>query len=71
MPDESLVAILAAILSVGTKKPSEDFLPEAAYLAVAARKHVEEIKRTTSLRMDYEIAAASAEKIERILRGEA
>jgi hypothetical protein len=71
MNDEALVAILAAVLSIGTDRAPEDCLPNAVCLAVAARKHVAENKRTQSLRTDYEIATATPEFIEQILKGEA
>jgi hypothetical protein len=69
MNDESLVAILAAVLSIGTDRAPEDCLPNAVCLE--ARKYVAENKRTQSLRTDYEIATATPEFIEQILKGEA
>ncbi len=55
MNDRDLVAILAALLSIGTKRPPEDFLQEAVNLAVAADRAVAENKKTHRLRIDYEV----------------
>ncbi len=55
MNDEQLIAVLAALLSVGRKEPPENFLQEAIALAVAAGRAVEENKRTQRLRIDYQI----------------
>lgn len=56
MNDRDLVAILAALLSVGRKQPPEDFLQEAINLAVAADNAVTENKLTQALRIRFEVA---------------
>jgi hypothetical protein len=53
--DESLVAILAAVLAVGKKEPPEDFFDDAAYLLAASRRYVARSKETTRLKIDFEV----------------
>jgi hypothetical protein len=56
MKDEQLIAVLAAILAVGKKESPEDFLQEAINLSVAAGRAVADSKRTTRLKIDFEVA---------------
>jgi hypothetical protein len=65
MNDEQLIAILAAVLSIGTGREPDELFENALQCAVLARKYVAENKRTQMLRMDYEIA--TPEKIEESL----
>jgi hypothetical protein len=55
MNDRDLVAILAALISLGTKRPPEDFLQEAINLAGAAGRAVDDSKLTTVLRIRFDV----------------
>jgi hypothetical protein len=70
--EESLIAILAAILSVGHKEyAAHELLQDAAALLQASQRYVKYSKETTMLKIDYEVETATPEQIERILKGEA
>jgi hypothetical protein len=54
MKDEQLLAILAAVLSIGTDREPDELFENAAQLVVLARRYVEENKRTQRLKIDYD-----------------
>jgi hypothetical protein len=67
--DEQLLAILAAILSVGqTEYEPHELLQDASALLQASQRYVKYSKQTARLKMDYEIQTATPEKIEHILK---
>jgi hypothetical protein len=69
MNDEALIAILAAILSVGQKEyEPHELLQDASALLQASQRYVAYSKQTARLKMDYEIETATPEKIEQILK---
>ena len=69
MPDDQLVAILAAILSVGQKEyAAHELLQDASALLQASQWYVKYSKETAMLRIDYEVETATPEQIERILK---
>jgi hypothetical protein len=59
--DEDIVAIVAAILASDKPELPSDLFDRAAQLVLSARKHVAEMKRTSRLRIDYEVAAGQKE----------
>lgn len=56
MNDDQLIALLAALLAIGTDREPEDFFQNAAYLASAAKRFVADSKLTTRLKIDYAVA---------------
>jgi hypothetical protein len=69
MPDDQLIAILAAILSVGQKEyAAHELLQDASALWQASQRYVKYSKETTRLKIDYEVETATPEQIENILR---
>ena len=60
MNDRDLVAILAAILSLGKQGAPEDFLQYAINLAAAADKAVTDSKLTTALRIRFDVISNGA-----------
>lgn len=53
MKEEQLLAILAAILSVGHAQEPEDLFQNAPYLMNTPRRYLEESKRTTRLKAEF------------------
>ena len=62
MKDEELLALIAAILSVGHVEEPEDLFHNAAYLMNAARRYVADSKRTTRLKAEFAAANTPLER---------
>ncbi len=66
MKDEIQLELLAAILSVGSGKPAEDFLPAAHKLIHAAKKYFDREIETARLQEDFAALTTSNTPSEKV-----